>query len=237
MIEEEKKKESGGVSRREFLKDAGLVVGGAAIGSTVLLAACGGEGETATVTKTVTTSVSKFFCPVDGLEFGTLAELQAHFEAEHGGAIPGLITLNVNGKDYQITGVKSNWSLAWVLREKLGLPGTKTGCNRGDCGSCTVVMNGKAVYSCLVLAVEAEGANIVTIEGLSDDITFTGIQKAIYDEDSLQCGYCAPGFIMASHALLTAKPNPTLNEVREALSGHICTCGNTKMYVDAVLKV
>ena len=242
---EKKKNGSGGKTRREFLRDAGLLVGGTAIGSTVLLAACGG-GETtvtdtttvtaggATVTDTVTTS--RFICPVDGMEFDTLAELKAHFEAEHGGAITDLTALKVNGTQYVLANLKPSWSLAWVIRERLGLFGTKTGCNRGECGTCTVIMNGKSVYSCVILAVEADGAEITTVEGLSDGINFTGIQKAIWDTDALQCGYCTPGFIMAAQALLDKNSSPTRDEVREALSGHICTCGNTNQYVEAVLQ-
>ena len=235
---EEEKNETGKVTRREFLKDAGLIVGGAAIGSTVLLAACGeGEVTTETVTTTVTETVSKFICPYDSMEFDTLAELEAHCEAEHpGAAIEGLTTLTVNGTQYVLANLKPSWSLAWVLRERLGLFGTKTGCMRGECGTCTVIMNGKSVYSCVILAIEADGAEITTVEGLSDGINFTGIQKAIWDTDALQCGYCAPGFIMAAQALLNKNPNPTRDEVRKALSGHICTCGNINQYVEAVLK-
>ena len=270
---EKKKNGSGGKTRREFLKDAGLLVGGTAIGSTILLAACGGgetetvtntvtntatvtstapggtqtvtstttvgAGQTATETETVTTTqtTSRFICPIDGMEFDTLAELQAHFEAVHGGvAITGLTTLNVNDTEYVLANLKPSWSLAWVIRERLGLFGTKTGCNRGECGTCTVIMNGKSVYSCLILAVDSDGAEITTIEGLSDSQNFTGIQKAIWDTDALQCGFCAPGFIMCAQDLLNKNSNPTRDEVREALSGHICTCGNTNQYVEAVLE-
>ena len=121
---EKKKNGSGGKTRREFLKDAGLLVGGTAIGSTVLLAACGG-GETTTVTTTagattVTVTESKFIDPVDGMEFDTLAELQAHFEAEHGGVITGLTTLNVNGTQYALANLKPSWSLA--CRKPSGTP-------------------------------------------------------------------------------------------------------------------
>jgi len=268
----EKDKKTKGISRRDFLKDAGLLVGGTAIGSTVLLAACGGEtttetvtqtqtatvtttvgaGQTATVTdtQTVTSTVgagqtvtetttqiqSRFICPIDGMEFDTLAELQAHFEAEHGGAVTDLTALNVNGNQYVLANLKPSWSLAWILRERLGLFGTKTGCMRGECGTCTIIMNGKSVYSCTILAIEANGAEITTIEGLSDGMNFTGMQKAILDADSLQCGFCAPGFIMSAQALLNKNPNPTRDEVREALSGHVCTCGNINQYVEAALK-
>jgi len=238
---DKKKNGSSGKTRREFLRDAGLLVGGTAIGSTVLLAACGGGETTKTVTKTSTKTTtqteSRYICPIDSIEFDTLAELQAHFEAEHGLAITNITTLNVNGTQYVLANLKPSWSLAWIIREKLGLFGTKTGCNRGECGTCTVIMNGKAVYSCLILAVEADGADITTVEGLSDGINFSGIQKSILDNDSLQCGFCTPGFIMASKALLNRNPNPTRDDVRKALSGHMCTCGNQNQYIEAVLKV
>jgi len=236
MTEEEKKKESGEISRREFLKDAGLVVGGAAIGSTVLLAACGeGEVTTETVTTTVTETVSKFVCPYDGQEFNTLSALEAHCEAEHPGAvIEGLTTLTVNGQTYVLQ-VKPNWTLSYVLREKLGLPGTKEGCDRGECGTCTVIVDGMAVYACMILAIEADGSNILTIEGLSDGITLHPIQQAFFDNDASQCGYCIPGYIMMAKALLDENPDPTFDEVREALSGIICQCGNTKKIVQATL--
>jgi carbon-monoxide dehydrogenase small subunit len=108
---------------------------------------------------------------------------------------------------------------------------------RGECGTCTVIMNGKSVYACTILAIEADGAEITTVEGLSDGQNFNGMQKAILDADSLQCGYCAPGFIMSAQALLNKNANPTRDEVREALSGHICTCGNINQYIDAALSV
>ena len=265
MTEEKKKKESGEISRREFLKDAGLIVGGAAIGSTVLLAACGDgevttetvtETQTQTQTQTVTTTeqvgevtttvtdtttlppVSKFICPYDGQEFDTLAALQAHVAAAHPAAptIEGLTTLTVNGQSY-VTQVKPNWTLAFVLREKLGLVATKIGCDRGTCGTCTVLVDGRAVYSCMLLAMEADGTNIVTLEGLSDGITLHAIQQAFIDNDAVQCGYCIPGYMMSAKALLDANSNPTRDEVREALSGHLCICGNTKKIVAAVLGV
>ena len=261
MTEEKEKEQSGEISRREFLKDAGLVVGGAAIGSTVLLAACAPEEvvttetvtQTQTQTQTVTTTeqvgevtttttatetveVSKFICPYDGQEFDTLAALQAHVNAVHptAPAIEGLTTLTVNGQTY-LTQVKPNWTLAFVLREKLGLTATKIGCDRGTCGTCTVLVDGRAVYSCMLLAAEADGTNIVTVEGLSDGITLHAIQQAFIDNDAVQCGYCIPGYMMAAKALLDANSNPTRDEVREALSGHLCVCGNTKKIVAAVL--
>lgn len=232
-MEKEKKEKitgtpkSGSISRREFLKDAGLIVGGATVGSMTLLSACaGGETATATVTQTATKTVTQTV--TQGGSTVTVTPPTTGAE---------VISFTVNNVKYYFTDLKPSWSLGYVLREKLGLIGTKLACNRGECGACTVIMNGKAVYSCVLLAVECEGATIETVEGLGDAINLTGIQKAIYDTDALQCGYCAPGFLMASKALLAVKPKPTMAEVKEALSGHLCTCGNTKFYIDAVLKV
>ena len=244
------------ISRREFLKDAGLVVGGATVGSMAILSAC---GETKTVTKTVTStstltstvgagstvtvtsppttvSVNKYICPLDNQEFATLDALKTHLEANHVGA--EATTLTVNGYTYGFVGLKPYTSLLHVLREKLGLFGTKSGCDMGECGACTVLMNGKPVYSCLVLAIEADGASVETVEGLSaDGKTLSPVQQIFYDKDALQCGFCAPGFIMAATALKRGKPNPTLEEVKEALSGHQCTCGNTNTYMAALLNL
>ncbi len=259
------KNESGGISRREFLKDAGLVVGGAAIGSTVLLAACGGgEGETATVTKTstvtttaqvgtatqtvtttagaatVTTTVAgvtKFICPIDGLEFDTLSALQAHFASAHPEeAIPGVITLNINGSNHVLQ-VEPNWTLAYVIREKLFMTGTKRGCRTGDCGYCTVIMDGRPVVSCLVLAIEADGLPIATVEGLAVADKLHPLQQAFIDEDALQCGICTPGILMTAKALLDFKSKPTLAEIKEFMAGSICRCGCYTPIIKAIQKV
>ncbi|MCK5576912.1 MAG: (2Fe-2S)-binding protein [Dehalococcoidales bacterium] len=147
-----------------------------------------------------------------------------------------MIALTVNGKEYTVK-ADADWSLADVLREKLWLTGTKIGCERGTCGTCTVIMDGRPVYSCMVLAVEAKGKDILTVEGLSDGITLSSIQQAFVDGSAVQCGYCIPGYLMSAKVLLEKKTNPTRDEVREALSGHFCPCGNTKKIVDSVLSV
>lgn len=265
---EEKKKKPTEVSRREFLKDAGLLVGGTAIGSTVLLAACSGDGatETVTSTKTVTStapgstvtttvgagatatetttetvSTTGFVCPYDGQEFSSLSLLESHLDSAHGGETAagpegGITWLTVNGKTHALL-LKNYWSLAFVLREKLGLPAVKIGCSRGECGTCTVIMDGRPVYSCLVLAIEAAGKEILIVEGLSDGIDLSLVQQKFYDGHASQCGYCTSGFLMSAKALLDRKPNPSRSEVEEALSGHICICGEIKHYVDAVAGV
>jgi len=236
----EKESETNGMSRRQFLAGTGMVLGGAALGSMGALSACSGKETTVTTTApptTVTVTTNKYIDPYSGKSFDTQAALKAYLDQTRPLSSVALTTLKVNGNTYMLPDLPANASLAYVLREKLSLVGTKMGCNRGECGTCTVIMNGKSVYSCMVLAIEAEGAQITTVEGLTDGITFTGVIKAMYDNDSLQCGYCTPGFIMSAAELLTATPKPTLDQVREALSGHLCMCGNTKMYVDAVMKV
>jgi aerobic-type carbon monoxide dehydrogenase small subunit (CoxS/CutS family) len=254
MSEEEKKKPVE-ISRREFLKDAGLVVGGTAIGSMAILSACKGETTTQTVTSTktvtgpgttstatvtsppvtTTVSVSKFIDPLDGTEYPTLDALKAHFASAHpGAALPAYTKLNVNGVDCNLV-VKDHLSLAWVLREQLGLFGTKIGCDMAQCGACTVLADGIPVYACVMLACEAEGKKISTIEALSDGITLSPLQKKFYEQEAVQCGFCTSGFVMAAQGLLNAIPKPTEDDVRLALSGHLCMCQNFKKTVASVV--
>jgi len=151
------------------------------------------------------------------------------------------IKIKVNGTVYEFVvdyDIKPWHTLAYVLREKLGLTGLKTGCDEGACGACTVIMDGKAVLSCMTLAVEADGGEILTIEGLSakDPViqAFAEQCEPGYGT-AMQCGYCTPGFVMASKALLSENPNPTVEEIKEALSGNICRCGCYPAIVKAVL--
>ncbi len=132
-------------------------------------------------------------------------------------------SLYVNSKKFEVK-VDSKWTLAELLRESLGLTGTKVGCNRGECGTCTVLMDGAPVLSCTILAVEAEDTHIETIEGLAAD-TLHPIQKAFIEYDALQCGFCTPGMIMAAKALLNRNPNPTAEDVKKAIAGNYCRCG------------
>jgi carbon-monoxide dehydrogenase small subunit len=129
-------------------------------------------------------------------------------------------------------------TLAFVLRERLGLTGLKEVCDQGACGACTVIMDGKAVLSCMVLAVEAEGHDVLTIEGLPDDdpvVTAFAEQSEPGHGTALQCGYCTPGFVMAAHALLAENSEPTLDEVKQALAGNLCRCGCYQAIGRAVL--
>jgi carbon-monoxide dehydrogenase small subunit len=139
------------------------------------------------------------------------------------------IRFTVNSKVYEIA-VRPSQTLLDVIREDLGLTGTKEGCGLGECGACTVIMNGKTVNSCLVLAVEADGKEITTIEGLADGDRLHPVQQAFLDEGGLQCGFCTPGMIMSAKALLDENPDPTDDEIRHGIAGNLCRCtGYTKI--------
>ncbi len=134
------------------------------------------------------------------------------------------IQLQINGSLYQVN-IEPRRTLLDVLRNDLQLTGTKKVCDMGECGACTVILDGKAVYSCLLLAVECEGHSILTIEGLSKGAELHPIQQAFIEHDAFQCGFCTPGQIMSVYALLEKNPHPTLDEIRQALSGNLCRCG------------
>ncbi|MBW2599719.1 MAG: (2Fe-2S)-binding protein [Deltaproteobacteria bacterium] len=158
---------------------------------------------------------------------------------------PHTLTLTVNGETHSfILGegpneVSPSHTLAQTLREKLGLTGTKISCDRGACGSCTVLLDGKAVLSCMLLTVECEGKEITTIEGLSNPKTGTldPLQQSFIDHTAFQCGFCTPGIIMSTKALLNTNPSPTVDEVKEALSGNFCRCISHYHVLDAVMAV
>ncbi len=134
------------------------------------------------------------------------------------------VTLNVNGREHALE-VEPRETLISVLRERLGLMGTKPGCERGECGACTVLIDGVARYACLTLAIEAAGARITTIEGLMDGEKLGPVQEAFVAEDAFQCGYCTPGQQMAVESLLRQIPDPTDEQIREGVSGVLCRCG------------
>ena len=144
-----------------------------------------------------------------------------------------LITLNVNGKVRELA-VEPNRTLTQTLRDDLGLLGTKEGCGVGDCGACTVIMDGKPVNSCLILAVQADRSEITTIEGVARDGKLHSIQQTFVDLGAIQCGFCTPGMILSAKNLLDNNPNPAEHEVREALSGNLCRCTGYQKIVEAV---
>jgi len=134
------------------------------------------------------------------------------------------VRLSVDGRAVQVS-VEPRWSLLFVLRELLGLTAAKPGCERGECGACTVLVDGLPRYACLTLAVEVEGAEVTTLAGLMDGEELGPVQRAFAEEDALQCGYCTPGQILAAEGLLRATPDPTPEEVRIGMSGNLCRCG------------
>ena len=145
-----------------------------------------------------------------------------------------LVTLNINGIDYTKM-VKANTLLVNFLRDELDLTGTKRGCELGDCGSCTVLLDGKPVNSCLVLAVEANGRKIVTIEGVSTTDSLDVVQAKFLEYGAIQCGYCSPGMILSAKALLMRNPQPTYEEVTEGIAGNICRCSGYINIIRAIL--
>jgi carbon-monoxide dehydrogenase small subunit len=147
-----------------------------------------------------------------------------------------ILELKVNGQIYDLL-VDSHRTLLEVLREQLGLTGSKEGCSLGDCGSCTVLLDGMPFLSCLVLAVEARGRDILTIEGLAQNGRLHPLQEAFVKHGAVQCGFCTPGMILSAKALLDRNPRPTEAEVREAIAGNLCRCTGYAKVVEAILAV
>jgi carbon-monoxide dehydrogenase small subunit len=145
------------------------------------------------------------------------------------------INLTVNGGAEEVI-VQSNTTLMRMLRENLSLTGTKNGCSAGECGACTVLLNGEPVNSCMVLAVECDGAQVVTVEGLSHEKQLAPVQEALVQAGGVQCGFCTPGILISAHALLGRIPNPSEAEIREALVGNLCRCTGYVRIVDGVKK-
>lgn len=144
-----------------------------------------------------------------------------------------LVELKVNGETYEIA-IDTHRTLLEVLRENLGLTGTKEGCDLGDCGSCTVLLDGKPLNSCLILAVEARGRNILTIEGLAEGGKLHPLQQKFVDHGGVQCGFCSPGMIMSAKALLDRNSSPTEHEIKRAISGNLCRCTGYVKIVEAI---
>lgn len=143
------------------------------------------------------------------------------------------VDFTVNGERVQLD-VSESARLVDVLRETLGLTGTKEGCAVGECGACTVIVNGKAVCSCITLAAGLGGTDVITIEGVSKNGELDDIQQAILDHHALQCGFCTPGIVMSAKALLDANPNPTTEEIQQAIAGNLCRCTGYQQVIDAI---
>ncbi len=143
------------------------------------------------------------------------------------------IRLNVNGEEIYAH-VEPSKTLLWFLREELGLTGTKEGCGAGECGACTVILNGRAVNSCLVMALEADGGVVNTIEGEAKNGELSNLQRAFIEKNALQCGFCTPGMIMSARALLNNNPNPSREEIKEAMQGNLCRCTGYEPIIEAI---
>jgi aerobic carbon-monoxide dehydrogenase small subunit len=144
------------------------------------------------------------------------------------------LTLTINGEAHEADGVWEGESLLFALREHLGLPGSKNACEQGECGSCSVYLDGVLVCSCLVLAAQAEGREVVTVEGIAPEGELHAIQRAFVEAGAVQCGFCTPGLVVASHDLLARTPRPSDPEIREALAGNLCRCTGYEKILDAV---
>jgi len=149
-------------------------------------------------------------------------------------AEPVAVSFSVNGRPVRLS-VASDRRLLDVLRDELRLTGAKEGCGKGECGACTVIVDGRSVNSCLMLAAEADGSEILTVEGLAAEGRLSPLQKAFLDHGAAQCGFCIPGQLMSAHALLMHNPHPTPEEIREALAGNLCRCAGYEQITEAVL--
>ena len=144
------------------------------------------------------------------------------------------LNTTVNGESRQVDDVWEGESLLYVLRERMGLPGSKNACEQGECGSCTVYLDGVTVCACLVAAGQAEGRSVRTVEGLTAGADLDPIQQAYIDAGAVQCGFCTPGLIVATHDLLARQPHPEVAEIREALAGNLCRCTGYQQIIEAV---
>jgi xanthine dehydrogenase YagT iron-sulfur-binding subunit len=175
-------------------------------------------------------------CPTCGSAFAALQDLQDHCALEHpGGVLPEIVLLHINGRDCQVL-VEPHWTLHRALQYRLGLTGTKHMCDRGVCGACTVIMDGRAVLACTTLALECEGKSIMTIEGIAADPKWKPLIDANCKWDAMQCGYCTPRYLLTAKAQLDRNPHPTEAEIREALAGNICICGTYPRHSTAILE-
>ena len=147
-----------------------------------------------------------------------------------------MICLTINGKEYELA-VSPNMTLADLLRQELLLTGTKKGCELGECGTCTVIMNGRAVNSCLVLAVQASGKDIITVEGLGTEQGLHPLQKKFIENGAIQCGFCTPGMLLSAKTLLDKNPKPSEQEIRTAISGNLCRCTGYQKIVESIKDV
>jgi aerobic-type carbon monoxide dehydrogenase small subunit (CoxS/CutS family) len=176
-------------------------------------------------------------CPYCAFRSGSHEEMKSHVVGQHKGqSLPlaeGFIRLTLNGQEFQLH-VEPEWTLYFLIHEKLGLTGTKMFCDRGACSSCTVIVDGRPVLSCTTLAIECDGKEIETIEGIESDKH--PLIEAYLRNHAMQCGYCTPGFVVTAKALLDRNPNPDDQQIRDALAGNLCRCGTYPQHPKAVLE-
>jgi aerobic-type carbon monoxide dehydrogenase small subunit (CoxS/CutS family) len=231
MADENTLNEGTGFNRRNFLKSAGAAVAGGTLGAGLNLTA-----EAQAVEPMAPTTLTSFRCPICARDFALFGELKKHFADAHpGSAVPVTSKLKVNGKDYEVL-IEPHWTLQRALQFKLGLTGAKQMCDRGACGSCSVIIDGRAVLSCTTLAVECEGKSIETVEGIAANPKWRDLIQAYCKWDAMQCGYCTPGFVVSAKALLERNPNPTQDECKQALAGNICCCGTYPRHPTAIME-
>jgi xanthine dehydrogenase YagT iron-sulfur-binding subunit len=220
------------VDRRNFIKSAGVAIAGGTVGAGLPVVA----GTTPAPKAAAPQVQTKFRCPLDNKDFANYAALKSHFAAAHpAAAIPVMTKLKVNGKDYEVQ-IEPQWTLQRTLQFKLGMTGAKTMCDRGVCGSCTVIVDGRAVLSCTTLAVECEGKSIETIEGIAANPRWKPLIQSYAKWDAMQCGYCTPGFVVSAVAILSKNANPTEADIKQALAGNICCCGTYPRHPTAIIE-
>jgi aerobic-type carbon monoxide dehydrogenase small subunit (CoxS/CutS family) len=223
------------IDRRSFLKNAGVIIGGGAIGAAGV-ALKPEMALAAAAVKSVPKTVTQFRCPVCNKDFASFADLKNHFKTDHPEHVEPVTTkLNINGEDCEVL-IEPHWTLQRTLQFRLGLTGAKHMCGRGACGSCSVIMDGKAILSCMTLAVECEGKKIQTVEGIAADPKWRPLIDSYCKWDAMQCGYCTPGFLVSAKALLDKKANPTEEDCKQALAGNICCCGTYNRHPTAIME-
>ena len=181
-------------------------------------------------------ALNEFRCPFCDRLFLNFGDLQKHYSDEHPTAVvPTIVKLNLNGRQCEAL-IEPHWMLQRTLQFRLGLTGAKHMCDKGVCGSCAVIIDGRTALACTTLAIECEGKEIQTVEGIASDPKWKPLVDAYCRWDAMQCGYCTPGFLVTAKALIDKNPNPTEQECREALAGNICICGTYPRHSTAILE-
>jgi xanthine dehydrogenase YagT iron-sulfur-binding subunit len=218
------------VSRREFLKMGGVAAaGGAAVLTAGTLTGCE-SGAAAGVTEIEVL----YTCPIDGKNFASYEAVQEHFKTNHPeAAIPEVMKLTLNGAERAVQ-VEPHWTLQETLQHALGLTGAKTMCDRGGCGSCTVLINGLPALSCTTLAIECEGKDIQTIEGIAADPEWLPLFDGFANNDGSQCGYCSPGQVVVAKYVIEKYGNPTDEQIAAEMASNICRCGTYQRHAPAI---